>query len=332
MRCLCCGKEIGPAASEQERLTAWHNSCIRRFFGTDVLPEIDISENTLMQLAEKNSREGFTVPGVQKKISLHLSGSKQAARLTLVDYPSGYILKPQTEEYPALPEAEYLAMQMAEETGIRTAPHALIRMNSGENPVYAYITKRIDRLFPTGKGKKTELLAMEDFCQLEERLTENKYHGSYERCAKVIDRYSLFPGIDKSELFIRIVFSFVIGNSDMHLKNLSLLETAPGSQIYSLSAAYDLLPVNIVLPEDTEQMALTMNGKKQNIRRKDFMVMAEAMELTDTAAGRMISRVLSMNDRYHSLCEESFLPSDLKNSLHALIDERSCRLKSGKGS
>ena len=132
--------------------------------------------------------------------------------MTLVDYPTGYILKPQVTQFEALPEAEHLVMAMADALGIVTVPHALLK-GSGE---YAYITKRIDRLF---EKSEVQMFAMEDFCQLDLRLTQDKYRGSYERCAKIIDKYSCQTGLDMTELYLRLVFSFVIGNSDMHLKN-----------------------------------------------------------------------------------------------------------------
>ena len=329
MKCLCCGREIAEKASEQERETQWHSSCVRKFFGTSMLPELDISEDTLTRIAAESTNKGFTVPGVQKKMSLHLTADGGKPRLTLVNYPTGYILKPQTELYEVLPEAEYLVMQMAQETGIATVPYALIRM-AGDDTAPAYITKRIDRVLPTKKYPELKLLAMEDFCQLEQRLTEDKYQGSYERCAKVVSRYSLRPGIDLSELFLRVVFSFVVGNSDMHLKNFSLIETAAGSQDYVLSAAYDMLPVNVILPEDDEQLALTVKGKKRNIRRNDFLKFAETAGIPRDAAVKMIQKIILMKDKYLGLCEESYLPDHLKERFGGLIKERTDALRQFK--
>ena len=201
---------------------------------------------------------------VRKKLSLHLSTDSDIARLTLVDVPVGYILKPQTKEYEKLPEAEFLVMKMAEEVGIKVVPCALVRMDGS----YAYITKRIDRLGDTK-------LAMEDFCQISERLTEDKYKSSYEVCGKIVKRLSKNTMLDMSELFLRLVFCFLVGNSDMHLKNFSLIEDAPKSRNYELAAAYDLLPVNIIMPSDIEEMALTMNGRKRKISKRDFMQLAD---------------------------------------------------------
>ena len=190
MKCLCCGKEISAKAADSEIKSSWHSVCVRKFFGTTVMPDVNISKDLLIEIASQSVNKGITVPGVQKKLSLHLDTHGKKTRLTLIDYPSGFILKPQTEQYKALPESEYLVMQMAERTGIATVPHALIRIGE-DNEDIAYITKRIDRVRLPGKASQIECLAMEDFCQLEGRLTENKYQGSYERCSKIISLYSL---------------------------------------------------------------------------------------------------------------------------------------------
>ena len=312
MNCLCCGKPLNTAPA----LNQWHRKCVKDFFGTAVFPEIDVSEEVLNKLAIDSTNKGFTVPGVQKKLSLHLT-QEEHPRLTLVNYPTGYILKPQTEEYPALPEMEYLVMQMARASGIKTVPFALLRIPS-QDFSFAYITRRIDRI----TGEKPGMLAMEDFCQLDGRLTEDKYRGSYERCGKIIAKHSVRPGLDLSELYIRVVFSFAIGNSDMHLKNFSLIEEEPGNGEYALSAAYDMLSTNVVLPADQEQFALTMNGKKQHIRRNDFLHFGEAIGLPRRSAEKMMEKIIRCEDTYLDLCENSYLPEDMKEALTELIRER----------
>ena len=316
MRCLCCGKEFNKNSKPEELSTGWHNSCIRKFFGTNELPIIDISNDTLKNLVDKSIEQGYTVPGVQKKLSLYLSNEANTPRLTLVNYPTSYILKPQANDYPHLPEAEYLVMSMARATKINTVPFALLRTNDSQ---YAYITKRIDRII---NKNDTELLAMEDFCQLDSRLTADKYKGSYERCAKVIEKYSETDGLDESELFLRLVFSFVTGNSDMHLKNFSLIETKSGSNEYHLSQAYDMLPVNIIIKEDKDEFALSMNGKKRNLRKKDFMIFAENCNINQKSAEKIINKVISMKDTYLKMCQESYLPDEMKASLEELICKR----------
>ena len=314
MNCLCCGKPIIETASEQEKSSQWHNRCVKRFFGTKTLPDIEVSEEVLEQLAIESTNKGLTVPGVQKKMSLHLDNSGATPRLSLVNYPTGYILKPQTKEYPCLPEAEYLVMQMAEKAKIKAVPHALIRIKAQDNAL-AYITKRIDR-------RDGKMLAMEDFCQLDGRLTEDKYKGSYERCAKIIRKYSSRVGLDITELFIRVVFSFIVGNSDMHLKNFSLIETDENSGNYILSDGYDMLPVNSVNPADTEQTALTLNGKKRNLHRNDFLKCADACQIDRAVAGKIIDRLKRYESEFIRETEQSYLTDELKEKLCVLIHNR----------
>lgn len=310
MNCLCCGK---PLRTPDE--TGWHKACIKRFFGTTKLPEIEIDDKTLNLLATETTNKGFTVPGVQKKLSLHLVSDSRKPRLTLVNYPTGYILKPQVAEFEALPESEQLIMTMADMAGISTVPHALIKGNAG----LAYITKRVDRNLT---DDKIEMLAMEDFCQLDLRLTEDKYRGSYERCAKIIKQYSSRVGIDMAEFYIRLVFCFIVGNSDMHLKNFSLIETAEGSGEYVLSPAYDLLPVNANMPADKEQFALAMNGKKMNIRKGDFLKFADTCGITRQTAEKLIENLVKLTPKWIAMCEKSLLTDKLKDRLKKIITER----------
>lgn len=310
MKCLCCGKLI-----RAENQSGWHKSCIQKFFGTTQIPHIEINDNTLETLAAESTAKGYTVTGVQKKLSLHLLMDGEVPRLTLVNFPTGYILKPQVEQFEALPESEHLVMAMADAVGIATVPHALIQIGK----VYAYITKRIDRVF---YNDHVEKLAMEDFCQLDLRLTQNKYSGSYERCGRLLKKYSSRSGFDISELFFRIVFFYITGNSDMHLKNFSLIETAVGSMEYVLSKAYDLLPVKVNMPEDNEDFALAMNGKKMNIRSNDFFLFAESIGITKEAAQKMINQLVSQKDMLKSMCTESYLPDHMKTSFLELIEKR----------
>ncbi len=314
MKCLCCGKLLKESCSEKERKTQWHNHCVTKFFGTESLPILEVTEEQLEQLANETVNRGLTVPGVQKKMSLHLSKEKNA-RLTIVNYPTGYILKPQTKEYEYLPEFEDLAMRLAAIAGIQVVPHALLKVDE----TFAYITKRIDRDI---KDNMVNMYAMEDFCQLSNRMTYDKYRGSYEGCGRIVKKYSEYPGLDMSELFLRVVFSFVIGNSDMHLKNFSMRENEPAGRTYALSKAYDILPVNVILPEDFDEMALTLNGKKRNIRKKDFKLFAEKCGITDKSAENMIKKMNLLKEKFFAQCEDSYLPEEKIEQMKALIEKR----------
>lgn len=311
MNCLCCGKLI----KDNNESSGWHKTCIKKFFTTAVIPEIEITDSVLEELAKESTNKGYTIPGVQKKLSLYLS-KEVYPRLTVVNYPTGYILKPQVKEFRALPEAEHLVMSMADKAKIRTVPHALVKSKDS----YAYITKRIDRVF--SKDSNVKLIAMEDFCQLDLRLTQDKYKGSYERCGNIIKKYSSRSGLDMTELFYRLVFSFIVGNSDMHLKNFSLIESESGSGEYHLSPAYDLLPVNVIMPEDKEEFALPINGKKRNIHRKDFLIFAAGCGIAKLAAEKMIEQLISMVPIFIEMCCNSLMPQDMKEAFIELVDKR----------
>ena len=317
MKCLCCNKEIIDSASDYEKAVKWHKHCIKKFFSLDKLPYIDLSNENIDSCAYKSVTVGNIVPGVQKKLSLHLD--KEDYKLTVEALSSNYILKPQTKDYDNLPENEHLVMTLADSLSIKTAPHALILID-GE---YVYITKRIDRI-----GPNNDKLAMEDFCQLSQRLTEDKYKSSYEKCAKVIKEYSSMPLADLTEFFYRLLFCFVTGNSDMHLKNFSLLETAPYKREFVLSPSYDLLSEKIVLHEDKEDFALTMNAKKAKLKRDDFIKFGISIGLKEKVCTNLIDKIVNSLPSMVAICKEAeYVGDELKDKLISLMSERCNLLK-----
>lgn len=218
---------------------------------------------------------------------------------------------PQSDDFAFLPESEFLLMKMADIAGIKVVPNALVFLDGK----YAYITKRIDRY----EGR---LYAMEDFCQLSGRMTADKYRSSYESCGKVIRKYSKNIGLDMTEFYYRLLFCFLTGNSDMHLKNFSLIEEGPGNRIYSLSAAYDMLPVNVIMPEDKEQMALTLNGKKSNLKKNDFIALASNLEIREKVAYGMIKQMLKYKKIFKDVIDISYVSDEMKERLKDIIDVR----------
>jgi serine/threonine-protein kinase HipA len=218
--------------------------------------------------------------------------------MTIVGLWGAFILKPPSDEYAFLPENEDLTMDLAEFFNIKVVPHGLIRFSSGE---FAYITKRIDRV-------KKEKIHMEDMCQLQERLTEYKYQGSVEQISKTIDKFSTNPGFDKQRLFEIVLFSHLIGNSDMHLKNYSLIHNQNGA--IELSSAYDLVNVKIVEPKDLEESALTINGKKNRLKRADFDLLANYLKIPLKATNAIYDRFENKILSSENIIRNSFLPEE----------------------
>ena len=310
--CLFCYQPL--AANEQD----FHASCSKKIFGQPTPPELPYSEEDLEPLAKKVIQSQTAVTGVQAKLSLHITGNPiggNERRFTIVGLWGGYLLKPPTAWYPQLPEVEDVTMHLAQLAKIKTAPHCLIRLQSGN---LAFVTKRIDR---TKNGK----LAMEDMCQLTERLTEDKYHGSYEQIAKAIQRHSVTPGLDVVNFFELVLFSFLTGNADMHLKNFSLLEQ-PGLGMV-LSPAYDLVNTALVHPADEEEMALTLNGRKKKLTKQDFVAAMNTLKLEEKQQEMIFNKMAKAWPHWQELIDRSFMSVEFKEQYKSLLKERMNRLK-----
>ena len=307
-RCLYCYQQLADGQME------YHPVCSRKLFGRVTPPAFPYSEAQMLGLAETIVRQHMTVTGVQPKLSLSLvsgSATDGPARLTIVGALGGeYILKPPTSRYPHLPEVEDATMHLAELARIATVPHGLLRLQDG---ALAYVTRRIDRR----KGQK---LHMEDMCQLTERLTENKYDGSHEQVARALRNFSANPGLDVVNFYELVLFSFLTGNADMHLKNFSLLHT-PG-QGYGLAPAYDLVATALVNPADVEELALTLNGKKKRLRQDDFRLAVQRAGVDDKVMTGLFTKFTRVRPAWEKLLGESFLPEVLKEGYLALLQRK----------
>jgi serine/threonine-protein kinase HipA len=310
-RCLSCYQPL--AAGEID----FHAACARKLFGQSVPPELPYTEDDLEPLAREAIQSQVSVPGVQAKLSLQITGSNRegkAKRFTIVGLWGGYILKPPSAHYPQLPEVEDLTMHLAAAARMNIVPHSLIRLASGS---LAYITSRVDR---TRRGK----LAMEDMCQLTGRLTEDKYQGSYEQIAMAIQLYSATPGLDLVNFFELLLFSYLTGNADMHLKNFSLLEQ-PGMGMI-LSPAYDLLNTQLVNPLDREELALTLNGKKRKINKQDFVAAMSNAKMDEKQQANIFDKMLRALPKWQDLIDISFLSEGFKDQYRNSLQDRIIRL------
>ena len=308
-KCLYCYKEL------EEGQKDIHPRCARKFFGTKDVPLLEYRHEDLDRLAEQVIRAQTSLTGVQPKLSLNLSRHDGCSRLTIVGLWGDYIFKPQTESYEQLPENEDLTMHLAEAAKISVVPHSLIRLADGK---LGYITKRIDR---TRSGEKID---MEDMCQLTQHPTEYKYKGSHEQIAKTILQYSNTPKLDLTNYMQLLLFCFVTGNNDMHLKNFSLYRP---SKDYKMTPAYDLLNVAIANPKDKEELALTLYGKKTKLRTDDFLNAAKTMGLEEKVVMRLIESLHKALPKWQQLIQESFLSEDRKKAYEELIISRLARLK-----
>lgn len=308
-KCLFCYQALEDGQRD------FHPRCAKKFFGTKDVPLLEYRHEDLDRLAEQVIRARTSLTGVQPKLSLNLNKHEGCNRLTIVGLWGDFIFKPQTENYPQLPENEDLTMHLAEAAKINVVPHSLIRLADGR---LGYITRRIDR---SNSGEKID---MEDLCQMTLHPTEYKYKGSHEQIAKTIARYSSTPKLDLTNYMQLLLFCFVTGNNDMHMKNFSLYRPSQG---YQLTPAYDLLNVAIANITDKEELALPLSGRKTKLRLEDFLNAAKTMGLEDKVVLRLIAGLQKSLPQWQTLMRRSFLSPEMKERYEQLVVSRLARLQ-----
>ena len=304
-----------------EKLTEeidYHEQCSITFFGTKKAPILAYSLNQMNDLAKDVIDRSIAVPGVQPKLSLSILNDainkQQNARLTVVGALGGnYILKTPSQIYPEMPQNEHLTMRIAEAFGIKTVSSSLILMQSGE---LAYITKRIDR---NEKGEKIHML---DMYQILEAV--DKYKSSLERIGKAIGKYSSNTLMDQLAFFELCVFCFLTGNNDMHLKNFSMINLKGQ---WLLAPAYDLLNVNLANPDDNEELALTLEGKKKKITREHFERLGKSLELNVKQIENVFNRFEKNKKLATNWIKKSFLTKESQLKYVDILENNYKKLK-----
>ena len=257
----------------------------------------------------------MSIQGVQYKLSANIN--VKSCRFEVVDHGGRFILKPQSNLYPELPQNEDLSMRFAALAGIKTPLHGLVYCKDGS---LTYFIKRFDRI---AKGMR---LPVEDFAQLAGESRNTKYDYSMERLVGIIDLYCTFPAVEKANLFLLTLFNFLVGNEDMHLKNFSLLSEG---KIVRLSPAYDLLNTTIAMKNAREEIALPLKGKKRGLNYKilvDYFG-RERLQLTDKIIDQTLNSLKLAVIRFEDeLLDRSFLSPHMQRAFLALVNERSKRL------
>jgi serine/threonine-protein kinase HipA len=306
-KCLYCYEELPKGAID------YHRNCAKAFFNQEEVPTLPYNFSEMEKLAKEAALQSVTVPGVQPKLSLGWIKTEiengHKGRLTILNALDGnYILKPQNTSYPEMPENEHLSMKLAELFEIKVVPHNMIRLKSGE---LCYLTKRIDR---EPSGNKIHMI---DFLQIME--LEDKYKSTMERLGKLIGDLSENTLLDKLRFFELTLFNYIIGNNDMHLKNFSMIKSDIG---WVLSPAYDLLNIKIILPEDQEDTAIMLGGKKENFNKAYFDRFGENLKLNKKQIKGVYKRLQNWVPKALNLIEKSFLSPDNKIKYSKLVKER----------
>jgi serine/threonine-protein kinase HipA len=306
-KCLYCYKMLN------ENEVDYHPICAKAFFGTREAPTLPYHLSEMEKMAEEAAELSITVPGVQPKLSLGWLKDElkngHYGRLTIMDALEGqFILKPQNAEYSQMPENEHLTMKLAELFKISTVPVNMIRLASGE---LCFLTKRIDR---NADGSKNHMI---DFLQILE--LDDKYKGTMETLGKTIGNLSVNTLMDKLRFFEVTVFNYVVGNNDMHLKNYSMFLSEIG---WVLAPFYDLINVKLILPEDKEDMALMLGGKKKNFNKGYFNRLGVLLNLNDKQITSVYKRLEKWQPDAFHLIDHSFLDENGKSDYKKMIEER----------
>ena len=256
----------------------------------------------------------MSIQGVQPKVVAVLNLKK--AIFEVVENDGRFIIKPQNEAYPQMPENEDLTMRLAAAVGIEVPLHGLIWCKDG---TLSYFIKRFDRTGRTGK------LPVEDFGQLAQLNPDQKYDYTLEKTVKIIEQYCTFPVIEKRKFFKLVLFSFLVGNEDMHLKNFSLITR---NNRVELTPGYDFLNSTIILGNQAEESALMLAGKRKNLSRKDLIDYfgAEKLGLNQGVLVQVLDELLQARTGWSILLEQSFLNQSLQAAYHELMESRFRRL------
>lgn len=268
-------------------------------------------EEQLLLALEYADKLSFS--GVQRKLSARLSIQKQV--LEIVGSGGNFIVKPQSPDFSELPQNEDLTMKLADYVGINTPLHGLMYCSDGS---YSYFIKRFD------KDKKGKKIPVEDFAQLAGVSRDTKYDFSMEKIIPLIDKFCSFPALEKRKFFLLTLFSYLIGNEDLHLKNFSLIHAEGKTEF---SPAYDLVNSSIVI-KTTEELALTLNGKKSRFNRADFVEYfgQERLGLSSITLQEILNRLKNAFTPWEALIKISFLSEQKKKAYLELMKHRMQKL------
>jgi len=255
----------------------------------------------------------MSIQGMQPKVSTVLRPTE--GRMEVVDNGGRYIVKPPHLIYAELPENEALTMSLAATLDIEVPVHGLL-INADQTR--SYFVRRFDR---AGWDKRP----VEDFAQLSGASRDTKYDSSTERLIEIIDRFCTFPTLERMKFLDRLLCAYLTGNEDMHLKNWSLITR---NDKVELSPAYDLLNSTIPNPKSREELALTLHGKKSNLRANDFWryLAVERLSLAPSLIQQTRARFAAACAGWPARIEASFLSADMKGRYLALLAERRTRL------
>ena len=262
----------------------------------------------------------MSIQGVQPKLSAVLKPNEGC--FEIVDCGGRFILKPNPPPYEEVPANEALSMTLAKHAGIEVPPHGLLLAIDG---TWVYVIRRFDRAGRDGR------LHVEDFAQLSGATRDTKYASSLEQVARLVEIHCSFPAVEKAELARRLLFCFLIGNEDMHLKNFSLIVDKGKVR---LAPAYDLLNSTLVLENASEESALPLRGRKRKLNRADWIdyFCRERLGLPEAILAGILLVLCDGLPAWTRTVRRSFLSPIRQDRYLEILEERHHRLFHGQTS
>lgn len=275
----------------------------------DWLYPLPLKYNEQIQKA-LNQMSKMAITGTDFKLNVQLSIVDSTFKI--VDKNGSFILKPQLTQYPQVPENEDVTMRMAATAGIEVPLHGMVY---AKDESLLYFIKRFDRKGKAGK------IHVEDLAQVAGVYSDAKYDYSLEKVAVLLDTYCTFPMVEKMKLFKRVLFSWLIGNENMHLKNLSLIHR---NNKVELSPAYDLVNTTILKAVPEQESALSIKGLRSDLNWDILMnyFAQDVLGLNDKVILKILKQLISVLPEWVRLIEISFLNEEKKEDYLSLLNRR----------
>ena len=278
---------------------------LRSMFGSSKKPVVRFSLPEVALKAQELVGK-LSISGVQPKLSVKFD--RRSGELVPAAEGGEYILKPQPQAFPHLPENEQCCMDIAQALGVDVPQHCLLPLTDGN---FAYVVKRFDR-------HGAEKIHQEDFSQV---LGRDKYDGSVEQVGRTLKEASSVPGLDVQLFFERVVLNFLLGNGDAHLKNYSI--NYHEDRRIRLSPAYDLVSSKLAIPDEKEESALAINGKKNRLSREDFDAVAGYLSIPLKIRYEMF---IGQDGQIKALINSSKLGPQEQEKFNAIVKDRYRRM------
>jgi len=324
MNCKICLSPIQKAETHDE----YHDKCLSTLLGSaEISPVLPFTSEGFYQQRSEFSR-GMSISGVQEKLSAKIDANE----VRLTQQEGIFILKPTPPEFPELAMNEHLSMRLADIMGIDTPPLGLLRFKDSEE--YCYIIRRFDRDL---LGNIT--MQMEDMMQLTNLHRENqdsKYNSNYGDIGSTIHQVTNKKRMPIVDYFIRLTHSFIVGNGDLHMKNISMQKPVSSATHFygGLTPLYDVVNSHIynanehifamdLLPEGISLPSFETRGFETG---SDILQLGEFIGIPEKAGKKLIDQAVSKEDEMHAMIERSFMSADMKGKYHVILSERIKRL------